>query len=157
MPNKTIRGLSVFLHATESSAPSCLACRDPACIKGCWNWCIFLPVCIFKKPHMLSKHPTSYSYRLYSWVSSLPGSQKSMECPSAHCLTSWPWPLTYDLDLSNWPRYPSTWPPCQNSSLYVCPFGCYSETDTHTHIQRDRHTHTRRQNYYTHHVRDEKF
>ncbi len=46
--------------------------------------------------------------------------------------TSWPWPLTYDLDPWYWPRYPSTWPPCLNSSLYVCLFGRYSETDTHT-------------------------
>ncbi len=38
-------------------------------------------------------------------------------------LTSWLWPLTYDPDLYTWPRYPTTWPPCQNSSLYVCPFG----------------------------------
>ncbi len=38
-------------------------------------------------------------------------------------LTSWPWPLTYDLDLPTWARYPSTWPPCKNSSLYVCSFG----------------------------------
>ncbi len=35
----------------------------------------------------------------------------------------WPWPLTYDLDLRTWPRYPYTWPPCQNSSLHVCLLG----------------------------------
>ncbi len=60
-------------------------------------------------------------------------------------LTSWPWPLTYDLDLKTWPRYPSTWPPCQNSSPYVCPFGSESG---------NRHTHRRCQNYYTQHVTD---
>ena len=61
-------------------------------------------------------------------------------------VTSWlplhyydPWHLTEnvfwpgDLDLGPWPRYPSTWPTCQNSSLYVCPFGYESETDRLTH------------------------
>ncbi len=43
-------------------------------------------------------------------------------------LTWWPWPLTYDLDLRTWPRYPSTWPSCKNSGPYVCPFTCESET-----------------------------
>ena len=54
-------------------------------------------------------------------------------------LTSWPWHLTYDLDLLTWPRYPSTWPPC-HSSLYVRLFTQESETDAHT--QTDTHTHT---------------
>ncbi len=58
--------------------------------------------------------------------------------------------LTFDLDLRTWPRYPSTWPPCHNSSPHVCPFGWDSETDRHTHTD----THTRCQNYYTHPVRD---
>ena len=58
------------------------------------------------------------------------------------------WPSDLDLHLWFWPRYPSTWPPCKNSSLYVCPFGWDSETDTHTH------THRRCQNYYTQHIRD---
>ncbi len=61
-------------------------------------------------------------------------------------LTSWPWPLTYDIDLQTWPRYPSYWPPRQKSSLYVCPFSQDSETEPHTD--------TWCQNYYTHHVRD---
>ncbi len=52
-------------------------------------------------------------------------------------LTSWPWPLTYILDLRTWPTYPSTWPSCQKSSPYVCMFGRESETDTHTHAQTD--------------------
>ncbi len=56
-------------------------------------------------------------------------------------LTWWPWPLTYDLDLRTWARYPSTWPTCQNAGLYVCPFGRESETD--------RQNHTQCQNYYT--------
>ena len=47
--------------------------------------------------------------------------------------TWWPWPLTYDLDLRTWPRYPSTWPPCQNSGPYVCLFTRESETHTQTH------------------------
>ncbi len=32
-----------------------------------------------------------------------------------HFFLSWPWPLTYDLDLQTSPPYPSTWEPCQNS------------------------------------------
>ncbi len=98
-----------------------------------------------KKPHMLWKHPTSYSYHSYSWVF-----QKVMVRLIEQFLISWPWSLTYDLDLPTWPRYPSTWPPCKNSSLYVSSFGWDSETDRHTDTQ----THTRCQNYYTHHVRD---
>ncbi len=50
-------------------------------------------------------------------------------------LTSQSWPLTYDIYLQTWPRYPSTSPTCQNSSLYVCQFGRESgnrQTDTHT-------------------------
>ncbi len=54
--------------------------------------------------------------------------------------TRWPWPLTYDLDLWTWPRYSSTWPPCQNSSLYVPSFFRDSETDTQTDRQTDTHT-----------------
>ncbi len=34
---------------------------------------------------------------------------------------SWPWSLTYDLDLRTWRIYPSTWLPCQNSRLYIFP------------------------------------
>ena len=56
---------------------------------------------------------------------------------SKHFLTWWPWPLTYDLDLWTWPRYPSTWPTHQRSGLYVCPFSRES-----VHRQTDRHTHT---------------
>ncbi len=37
-------------------------------------------------------------------------------------LTWWPWLLIYDLDLQTWSRYPSTWPTCKNSDLYVCMF-----------------------------------
>ena len=37
---------------------------------------------------------------------------------------------------------------CQNSGLYVCPFGCEHETDRQTHM------HTTCQNYYTRQVRD---
>ncbi len=61
-----------------------------------------------------------------------------MEHTTEHFWTSWPWPLTYDLDLWTWPRYPSTWRPCQISSLYVSPFSRESETDGHT----DTHTQT---------------
>ncbi len=56
--------------------------------------------------------------------------------PNKHFLTSWPWPLTYDLDLLTWPRYPSTWLPCQNSSSHVCSFGRESgNRQTHRHTQ----------------------
>ena len=100
-----------------------------------------------KKTHMLWKHPTSYSYHSYSFfLVHRQGSQKSIKLHIEHFLTSWPWPLTYDLDLLIWPRYLSTWPPCKNSSLHVCSFGQDSETD--------RQTDTRCQNYYIHHVRD---
>ncbi len=74
-----------------------------------------------------------------------------LKYPLKRFLTSWPWPLTYDLDLQTWPRYPSTWPTYRNYSLYVCPFGRESgntQTDT------DRQTHRRCQNYYTRHVTD---
>ncbi len=118
-----------------------------------------------KKTHTLWKHPTSYSYQSlflsfffgrwsYSSVSSLAGevtrlSEVNGDVPLTIYLTSWPWPLTYDIDLLTWPRYASTWPPCQNSSMYVRPSG---EWDGRTHT--DRHTQRRCQNYYTHHVRD---
>ncbi len=65
-----------------------------------------------------------------------------------HFLTWWPWPLTYDLDLWTWPRYPSIWPTYQKAGPYVLPFGRESgntQTDRHTHT----HTHRRCQNYYT--------
>ncbi len=54
-------------------------------------------------------------------------------------LWPWPWPITG-------PRYPCKWPPCQNSSLYACPFDWDSETERQTDKQC--------KNYYTHHVRD---
>ncbi len=107
-----------------------------------------------KKPHTLWKHLTAYSYHSYSCLSFFlvngQDSQKSMVSPIEQFLTSRPRPLTYDLDLKSWPRYPSTWPPCKNSCPYVCPFRWYSETDRRT----DTHTDTQCQNYYTHHVRD---
>ena len=57
------------------------------------------------------------------------------KAPMKLFLTWWPWPLTYDLDLWTWPRYPSTWPTHQRSGLYVCPFSresVHRQTDTHT-------------------------
>ncbi len=52
-------------------------------------------------------------------------------------LTWWPWPLTYDLDLWSWARYSSTWPTCQNSSLYVCLFAVRAwQTDTQMQTHR---------------------
>ncbi len=54
--------------------------------------------------------------------------------------------MTLTFDLWPWPIYSFTWPWCQNSSLYVCPFGWDSETD--------RQTDTRSQNYYIPHIRD---
>ena len=62
--------------------------------------------------------------------------------PLKRFLTSWPWPLTYDLDLRlwTWPRYPSTWPTGQDSSMSV-PLAMRVVTDRQT----DRQC----QNYYT--------
>ena len=37
-----------------------------------------------------------------------------------------------DLDIETWPKYPSTWPPCQNLSLYVCSFRQESDAQTDT-------------------------
>ena len=57
---------------------------------------------IGQKGQTLWKYPTSYSYQSHSWVSSLvdrQGCQKSMKRPNEHFLTSWPWPLTCDLDI----------------------------------------------------------
>ena len=102
---------------------------------------------------MLCVHPTSsyssvISYSLHLFHLWARWDIPSLRCPLTHFLTSWPWPLTYDLDLWTRPRYPSTWPPCQNPSLYVRPFGQDSETDRQT----DTHTDKRCQNYYTRHV-----
>ncbi len=88
-----------------------------------------------KKTLMLENTPRHISTVVFLSFSSA-GSQKSMEYSNEHFLTPWPWPLTYDLDLHTWPRYLTTWPPCSNSSLYVCPLGWDSETDRQT----DRHT-----------------
>ncbi len=66
------------------------------------------------------------------WQVHRQGPQKSMECPKWTFFTSWHWPLTYDLDLRTWPRYPPS-PPCQNSGPYVCPFTQERETHTDTH------------------------
>ncbi len=57
-----------------------------------------------KKTHTLWKHPTSYSYRLYSWAASSAGYQKSMECFNGRFfrprdLDLWSMTLTYKLDL----------------------------------------------------------
>ncbi len=57
----------------------------------------------------------------------------------------WPWPtnLTYKLDLQTWPRYLFIWPPCQKSSLSVCPFTRYSGMRrTHRHTLDDVKTFT---------------
>ena len=93
---------------------------------------------IYKKTHTLWKHPTLYSYshipEFLLWQVHRQVTRLSEVIGKSQWtfLTLWPWPLTYDLDLQTWPRYPSTWPPCQNSSAYVCPFGRESETDRHT-------------------------
>ena len=62
-----------------------------------------------------------------------------LKYPLKRFMISWPWPLPYDLDLQTRSRYHSTWPTYQNSSLYVCPFGCeigntHRQTDTHTQM-----------------------
>ena len=59
--------------------------------------------------------------------------------PWTRLLSQWIVPMNIfwprDLDLWTWPRYPSTWHPYQNSSLYVCSFSLESETDTQTDRQ----------------------
>ena len=72
-----------------------------------------------------------------------------LKYPLKRFLTSWPWLLTYELDQQTWPRYSSTWPTCQNSSPYVCPFDRESG-NTHTHTHAD--TQTMSELYYTRHV-----
>ena len=57
--------------------------------------------------------------------------------PTVHAIgerfwTWWPWLLTYELDLITWPRYLHSWPPCQDSGLYVCLLGQDSETHRQT-------------------------
>ena len=56
---------------------------------------------------------------------------KSFEIHFRNILVWRPWPLTDDLGLQTCPIYPSNWPPCQNSRVYVCPFGCKCG-NTHT-------------------------
>ena len=86
---------------------------------------------------------------MFHLYQSLPGFLCStMISHRKHFLTWWPWPLTYDLDLwpwhltndldlLTWPsyRYPSTWPTCQTSSLYVCLFSHKSRPDRETHYR----------------------
>ncbi len=63
--------------------------------------------------------------KMVSWIA-----QKS------HFLIWWPWLLTYDLDLSTWPRYEPGWPTCTISAPYVKRFSRESaELQTHTHTQ----------------------
>ena len=94
--------------------------------------CLKVVSCAMHQRHGIMKphyETTSYSFLSYSWVSSL-----SIDFPMnifwPHDLDFQPMTLTYKL-------YPSTWPPCENSSLYVCLFGRYSEMDR----RKDRHTH----------------
>ncbi len=62
------------------------------------------------------------------------------EALKSHFLTSWLWPLTYDLADQTWPRYGPGKSPCKISCPYVKRFTCESahrhtdrRTDTHTH------------------------
>ncbi len=76
------------------------------------------------------------------------GSQKSMQRPNEHFLTSWPWPmtLTYKFGLDILPLdLHAKIQVCM--SRYVCPFGRGSGN-------RCTHTDRRCQNYYTRHVPD---
>ncbi len=111
-----------------------------------WNHILGLN---YKKNAYTLKHPASYLYshlpqslpwHLHRW--SHHWFQESFTRygqPKKHFLTWWPWPLTYDPDLRTWLRYFSTWPTCQNSGPYVCPFG-RERGNTHTHRQTHRHT-----------------
>ncbi len=96
---------------------------------------------------MFRKLPTSlYSLQPCNYFVDSTG-EIPLKYPFKRFLTSWPWPLTSDLQ--TWHRYSSTWSTCQNSSPYVYPFG--SESGNR---QTDRHTHGQCQNYYTRHVTD---
>ncbi len=54
--------------------------------------------------------------------------------PKSRFLTSWPWPLTYDLGHWTWPRYFPGRPPCKISCPHVKRLGCES-AHRHTHTQ----------------------
>ncbi len=69
-------------------------------------------------------------------------------------LVSWPWPLTYDLDIRTQPRYTLPRLACQSSSLYVSPFSQGSETDRRTDRQTDRQTHTQTMSKLLHPIAD---
>ncbi len=99
---------------------------------------------------MLWKHPTSYSYQSYSWVSSLAGPQVTgfSEVNGMSQLTFFDLvTLTYILDLDN---LPLDFHVKIQVYMYVRSAGRVRRTHTHT----DSHTDRRCQNYYTHHVRD---
>ncbi len=85
------------------------------------------PDYIHRKKHIRFENTPRCIPEFLLWWVHIQGSQKSMECPNEHYLTSWPWPVTYDLDIRFWPRYPPTWPACKNSSPYVCPFSRESD------------------------------
>ena len=77
--------------------------------------------CALKTPHVVFLPVIFLSFFFGRSMDKLQGS-----------FTSWPWPLTYDLDLLTWPKYASTWPQCHNSSMYVRPFTRENEMDAHT-------------------------
>ena len=101
-----------------------------------------------KKPHMLWKHPTSYSYHSYSFFlvhrQDLRSQQNITEnIFSPHDLDLWPMTLTFKLD------------------LVILPFDLHAKIQVCMSVRlarivrrTDRRTDTRCQNHYTHHIRD---
>ena len=64
----------------------------------------------------------------------------SMERLNEHFLTSRLLPLTYDLDIWTWPRYPSTWLDV-HAKIQVYMSVCSARIARRTHIQTDTQTH----------------
>ncbi len=103
-----------------------------------------LPLCFSMVEHVMvlsfRKWPGNYMVKKCIRFENIPYSYitQSILQETFNWHTCWnvSWPR--DLDLQIWPIYPSTWPTCRNSSLYVCPFGRESgnrQTDWQTHRQ----------------------
>ncbi len=88
------------------------------------------------------RHICSVIFLSHRWSQQWSPRPIPLKCSLKCFLTQWPWPLIYDLDLQTWPRYLSTWPPCQKSSPSVCLFVRESG---------NRQTHRQCQNSYTRH------
>ena len=99
---------------------------------------VWLPLCPCL-PHSVTEASSRLLLASSSLCSFYPSSSIRPKTPLMHFLTSWPWPLTCDLYLWTWPKYPSTWPTHKKSSPYVCPFS-HESGNTHTDRQTDTQT-----------------